>query len=82
MKTVDELVKYYEGKLGSGELEVDTTELYMNLLTLQNVVDSVEYEYKDTLRMLVSMIENNDYNPNNFYDIDIIFNAKRLSKED
>lgn len=82
MKTVDELVKYYGNRLGDGELEVDTTELYSNLSTLQGIVETVEYEYKDTIRMLIGMVETNNYNPNNYYEFDIVSNAKRLSSED
>lgn len=82
MKTVDELVKYYGNRLGDGELEVDTTELYSNLSTLQGIVETVEYKYKDTIRMLIGMVETNNYNPNNYYEFDIVSNAKRLSSED
>lgn len=38
------------------------------------------FKYKDTIEMLLNMIENG-YNPHSFYDTDIIANAKRLVKE-
>lgn len=81
MKVLNDLVKHYSVRLGNGGLEVDTTELYSNLLTLQESIDNMEWEYKDTIRMLVGIVELKDYNPNNYYQSDIVFNAKRLSKE-
>ena len=81
MKVLDDLVKHYRTRLGDGELTVDTSELYGNLLTLQSVFDCKEYEFKDVIRILIYMLENG-YDRNSFYDTDEIRRAKLLSKEE
>ena len=81
MKILDDLVKHYRDRLGEGELTVDTTELYSNLLTLQDIFDCKEYEYKDMIRILVYMLENG-YDPHSFYNASEVNRAKCLSKEE
>lgn len=81
MKNLDDLIKHYRNRLGEGELTVDTTELYSNLLTLQNIFGCEEYKYKDMIRTLVCILEYG-YDKNNFYQTDEISRAKCLSKED
>lgn len=80
MKALDDLVKHYGTRLGDGELTIDTSELYGNLLTLQSVFDCKEYEFKDMIRILLGMLEYG-YDPHSFYDTDEISRAKLLSKE-
>lgn len=77
---IENLVNKYGNKLNSGELEVDSTELYSDLLDMKDKTSEDEFKYKDTICMLLSMIEHG-YNPHSFYDTDIIANAKRLIKE-
>lgn len=77
---IDELVTKYGDKLSSGELEVDSTELYGDLLDVKDNIDEDKFKYKDTIRMLIGMVEVG-YNPHSFYDTDIISSAKQLIKE-
>lgn len=76
---IDELLTKYGNKLSSGELKVDSTELYGDLLDVKDKIDEDEFKYKDTIQMLIGMVEYG-YNPHSFYDTDIISNAKRLIK--
>ena len=78
--TIDDLVNKYGNNLCSGELEVDTTELYCDLLDSRDKISDDEFKYKDTIEMLLNMLENG-YNPHSFYDADIIASAKHLIKE-
>lgn len=78
---VNKLIDKYGNKLNNGELQVDTSELYGDLLDLQDALGNQEYKYKDIIRILISMLEQHNYNPHSFYDTDIISDAKRLSKE-
>ncbi len=78
--TIDDLVNKYGNKLDKGELEVDATELYGDLIDASDKTSDDEFKYKDTIEMLLNMIENG-YNPHSFYDTDIIANAKRLVRE-
>lgn len=80
MKSLDDLVSYYGEQLGCGESGVDAAILYNNLLTMKDVCDSVEDHYKDTIQMLLNIIEGG-YDPHSFYDVDIINHAKFLCKE-
>ena len=77
---IDELVTKYGDKLNSRELEVDSTELYGDLLDVKDKTEEDEFKYKDTIRVLIGMVESG-YNPNSFYDTDIIASAKHLIKE-
>lgn len=77
---IDELVTKYGNKLDNGEFGVDNLELYGDLLDVKDKIDEDEFKYKDTIRMLIGMVESG-YNPHSFYDIDIISNAKHLIKE-
>ena len=77
---IEDLVNKYGDKLNSGELEVDSTELYGDLLDVKDKTEEDEFKYKDAIRMLIGMVESG-YNPHNFYDTDIIAGAKRLIKE-
>lgn len=81
MKSVDDFVTYIRNRLSEGELEVNTSDIYGEALALQSIVAAKEYEYKDTIRMLLSLVENG-YDWNNYYQYDIVCAAKRLSKED
>lgn len=80
MKSLDDLVSYYGEQLGCGESSVDSAILYSNLLTMKDICDSVEYDYKDTIQMLLNIIEEG-FNPHSFSDTDIINHAKVLCKE-
>ncbi len=80
MMNIDDLVNKYGNKLDNGELEVDATELYGGLLDASDKTSDDEFKYKDTIEMLLNMIENG-YNPHSFYDTDIIANVKRLVRE-
>lgn len=77
---IEDLVNKYGNKLNNGELEVDSSELYGDLLDVKDKTEEDEFKYKDTIRMLIGMVESG-YNPHSFYDTDIIANAKRLVKE-
>ena len=77
---IDELVDKYGDKLNSGELEVDSTELYGDLLDVKDKTSDDEFKYKDTMRILLDMIEHG-YDPHSFYDTDIIAKAKQLIRE-
>lgn len=57
------------------------TKVYSDLLTLQYMLEVREFEYKDTMRMLVSFVEERCYDPFNFYHTDILSRAKRLSRD-
>jgi hypothetical protein len=62
--------------------EIDNRELvviYKDLLDLEGLMGQQVFEYKDTIEMLLSLIEHG-YNENNYYEQDIVFNAKRLIK--
>jgi hypothetical protein len=62
--------------------EIDNRELvviYKDLLDLEGLMGQQVFEYKDTIEMLLSLIEHG-YNENNCYEQDIVFNAKRLIK--
>lgn len=76
---IEDLVNKYGNKLNSGELEVDSTELYGDLLDVKDKTDEDEFKYKDTIRMLIGMVESG-YNPHSFYDTYIIASAKHLIK--
>lgn len=78
---LEDLVNKYGNKLNSGELEVDSTELYGDLLDVKDKTDEDEFKYKDTIRLLVCMLEQHSYDPHSFYDADIINGAKRLGKD-
>lgn len=78
---IDELLTKYGNKLNSGELEVDSTELYGDLLDVKDKTEEDEFKYKDTIRMLIGMVEVG-YNPHSFYDTDIIASAKHIIKEE
>lgn len=80
LKQIEELVKEYGDKLSAGELEVNTSELYGKLLSLQYNVKDVEWEYQDVIRILIYMVESRSYDPHSFYDTDIIKKAKWLSE--
>ncbi|ULG01356.1 hypothetical protein phiA019_0009 [Aeromonas phage phiA019] len=67
---IEDLVTKYGNKLNKGELEVDSAELYGDLLDVKDKTDEGEFKYKDTIRMLIGMVESG-YNPHSFYDTDI-----------
>lgn len=75
------MVNKYGNKLNNGGLEVDSTELYGDLLDVKDKTDEDEFKYKDTIRMLIGMVEVG-YNPHSFYDTDIIASAKHIIKEE
>jgi len=77
---IEDLVTKYGNKLNKGELEVDSAELYGDLLDVKDKTDEDEFKYKDTIQMLIGMVESG-YNPHSFYDTDIISSAKQLIKE-
>lgn len=77
---IDELLTKYGNKLNSGELEVDSTELYGDLLDVKDKTEEDEFKYKGTIRMLIGMVESG-HNPHSFYDAYIISSAKQLIKE-
>ena len=77
---IEVLVTKYGNKLNKGELEVDSAELYGDLLDSRDKISDDEFKYKDTIEMLLNMLENG-YNPHSFYDADIIASAKHLIKE-
>lgn len=77
--SIEDLVTKYGDKLNSGELEVDSTELYGDLLDVKDKTEEDEFKYKDTIRMFIGMVESG-YNPHSFYDTDIILSAKHLIK--
>lgn len=83
MKALDELIQHYEDKMCQNGNTQEALNLYTNtfgdLLTLQQMLEVREFEYKDTIRMLVSFVEERDYDPFNFYHTDILSEAKRLS---
>lgn len=82
MKALNELIQYYEDRMcenGNTQESLDIyTKVYSDLLTLQYMLKVREFEYKDTIRMLVSFVEERDYDPFNFYHTDILSDAKRL----
>lgn len=83
MKALDELIQYYEDNMcqnGNTQEALNLyTEIFGDLLTIQDMLKVREFEYKDTIRMLVSFVEERDYDPFNFYRTDILSEAKRLS---
>lgn len=81
MKSLDDLVSYYGEQLGCGESSVDSAILYNNLLTMKDICDSVEHDYKDTIQTLLNLVIEGGYDTHNFYDTDIINHAKFLCKE-
>lgn len=85
MKALDELIQYYADKMCENDNTPEEfniyTKVYGDLLTLQQMLEVRKFEYKDTMRMLVSFVEERDYNPFNFYHTDILSEAKRLSRD-
>ena len=84
MKALEELIQHYADKMCENdntpkELNI-YTQVYSEIVALQDMLSAREFEYKDTIRMLVSFVEGRDYDPRNFYDTDILSDAKRLSK--
>lgn len=85
MKALDELIQYYADKMYENnnttkELNI-YTKVYDDLLTLQYMLEVREFEYKDTMRMLVGYIERRDFDGHNFYHTTILSDAKMLSKD-
>ena len=77
---IEVLVTKYGNKLNKGELEVDSAELYGDLLDVKDKTEEDEFKYKDTIQMLIGMVKSG-YNPHSFYDTDTISSAKQLIKE-
>lgn len=85
MKALDELIQYYEDKMCENDNTPEEfniyTKVYSELIALQDMLSAREFEYKDTIRMLVGYIERRDFDGHNSYDTDILSDAKRLSKD-
>lgn len=83
MKALTELIQHYEDKMCENGNTQEALAIYTNifgdLLTLQQMLEVREFEYKDTMRMLVNFVEERDYDPFNFYHTDILSRAKELS---
>lgn len=85
MKALDDLIQHYENKMCDNGNTQEALNIYTNifgdLITLQQMLEVREFEYKDTIRMLVGFVEERDYDPFNFYHTDILSKAKSLSKD-